>query len=296
MTTASMTSTNGRLFERSHGRNDRAGFHRAGDTRALSRYAMSVIPVRRRCLTWATALKPVQRRILYTMYHDLGLDVRGPAPEVREDRRRRHRQLPPSQRRRGLRGPGPHGPELVLREPLVHPQGNFGSVGGDEPAARTLHRGEVDGHRLGPHGGAARQHGRNAGQLRQHAPGTRSAAGPVPEPARQWSVRHRRRVATTSRRTTWAKWSALALLLIADPEATTASLLDRVKGPDFPLGGEDPLDRATLRRIYEDGTGTIKVQGNGGWRPRRRRQQIVDVLDPRTASTRESWRPTLGRF
>ena len=49
--------------------------------------------------------------------------------------------------------------------------------------------------------------------------------------------------------------------LIDDPEATPAQLLDRVKGPDFPLGGKVVTDRATLRKIYEDGTGSIKVQG-----------------------------------
>ena len=49
--------------------------------------------------------------------------------------------------------------------------------------------------------------------------------------------------------------------LIDNPEATTAQLLDTVKGPDFPLGGKVVTDRATLRKIYEEGTGSIKVQG-----------------------------------
>src|SRR5204863_37635 len=48
--------------------------------------------------------------------------------------------------------------------------------------------------------------------------------------------------------------------LIDNPDATTAVLLDRVKGPDFPLGGKVITDRATLRKIYEDGSGSIKVQ------------------------------------
>src|SRR5439155_69916 len=49
--------------------------------------------------------------------------------------------------------------------------------------------------------------------------------------------------------------------LIDNPDASTAQLMDRVKGPDFPLGGKIIADRATLRRIYEEGQGTIKVQG-----------------------------------
>src|SRR5579871_3741165 len=56
--------------------------------------------------------------------------------------------------------------------------------------------------------------------------------------------------------------------LIDNPDATTAQLLDRVKGPDFPLGGKVVTDRATLRKIYEEGTGSIKVQAE--WQPEKR--------------------------
>src|SRR4029077_7480780 len=49
--------------------------------------------------------------------------------------------------------------------------------------------------------------------------------------------------------------------LIENADATTAQLLDKIKGPDFPLGGKVVTDRTTLRKIYEDGVGSIKVQG-----------------------------------
>jgi DNA gyrase subunit A len=49
--------------------------------------------------------------------------------------------------------------------------------------------------------------------------------------------------------------------LIENPEASTALLLDRLKGPDFPLSGKIITDRTSLRKIYEEGTGSIKVQG-----------------------------------
>ena len=42
--------------------------------------------------------------------------------------------------------------------------------------------------------------------------------------------------------------------LIENPDASVAQLLDRVKGPDFPLGGKIITDRTTLRKIYEEGT------------------------------------------
>src|SRR5437667_405884 len=48
--------------------------------------------------------------------------------------------------------------------------------------------------------------------------------------------------------------------LIEDSGASTAELLQKVKGPDFPLGGKIVTDRTTLRHIYEEGQGSIKVQ------------------------------------
>jgi DNA gyrase subunit A len=51
-----------------------------------------------------------------------------------------------------------------------------------------------------------------------------------------------------------------AMLLIDNPEATTAQLMEKIKGPDFPLGGKIITDRATLRHIYDEGHGTIKIQ------------------------------------
>src|SRR5262249_54797179 len=55
----------------------------------------------------------------------------------------------------------------------------------------------------------------------------------------------------------------------------TAQLLDKVKGHDFPLGGKVITDRTTLRKIYEDGTGSIKVQGEWKLDEQGRRRQII---------------------
>src|SRR5206468_3459950 len=62
--------------------------------------------------------------------------------------------------------------------------------------------------------------------------------------------------------------------LIDDPEATTAVLLDKVKGPDFPLGGKIVTDRPTLRKIYEEGAGSIKVQAEWKLEEAGKRRQI----------------------
>ena len=97
-------------------------------------YAMSVITSR--ALPDARdGLKPVQRRILYTMFHDLSLHPSGrfkkSAAVVGDVMGKYH----------------PHGDQSIydalvrmaqtfsLRYPLVTPQGNFGSLDGDPPAA-----------------------------------------------------------------------------------------------------------------------------------------------------------------
>src|SRR5215468_696092 len=98
------------------------------------KYAMSVITARA-LPDVRDGLKPVQRRILYTMYHDLRLTFDGRprkcAKIVGDVTGNYH----------------PHGTsaayealvrmaqDWVLRAPLVQGQGNFGSVDGDTPAA-----------------------------------------------------------------------------------------------------------------------------------------------------------------
>src|SRR5689334_21782112 len=96
-------------------------------------YALSVITSR----AWPDirdGLKPVQRRILYPMYHDLALTFDG--------RPRKCAKIVGDV----IRNYHPHGDDAayealvrmaqdwILRAPLVHGQGNFGSVDGDTPA------------------------------------------------------------------------------------------------------------------------------------------------------------------
>ncbi len=69
-------------------------------------------------------------------------------------------------------------------------------------------------------------------------------------------------------------------MLIDNPEATTATLLDKVKGPDFPLGGKIVTDRPTLRKTYEDGQGSIKVQAEWKLEETGRKRNIVITSIP----------------
>ena len=50
------------------------------------------------------------------------------------------------------------------------------------------------------------------------------------------------------------------LLLLQRPEATTADLMERVQGPDFPTGGVIVEPRASLLETYETGRGGVRVR------------------------------------
>ena len=49
-----------------------------------------------------------------------------------------------------------------------------------------------------------------------------------------------------------------------------------VKGPDFPLGGKIIADRAALRKIYEDGEGSIKVQAE--WKLEKADSKVPQIV------------------
>jgi DNA gyrase subunit A len=53
-----------------------------------------------------------------------------------------------------------------------------------------------------------------------------------------------------------------------------------LKGPDFPLGGRVVTDRATLRKIYEDGQGSIKVQAEWKEETHSKKQFIIVTSIP----------------
>ncbi|HEY1191446.1 MAG TPA: DNA topoisomerase (ATP-hydrolyzing), partial [Gemmata sp.] len=222
-------------------------------------YAMSV--VKGRALPDVRdGLKPVQRRILYAMFHDLKLTVDKKALKcakiVGEVMGNYH----------------PHGDSAlyealvrmsqnwVLRVPLVYGQGNFGSVDGDPPAAYRYTEAKL-----------SRQAELLLDELGQETvdsnasyDGTRSEPAVLPAQFPNLLVNGTAGIAvgmaTQIPPHNLGEVLKACVLLIDNPDATVANLLDKIKGPDFPLGGKILADRAALRRIYEEGTGTIKVQ------------------------------------
>ncbi|MCA9683385.1 MAG: DNA topoisomerase, partial [Myxococcales bacterium] len=53
-----------------------------------------------------------------------------------------------------------------------------------------------------------------------------------------------------------------SLQLIDEPDATVAKLMAKLKGPDFPTGGQLVASRSELREAYEQGRGTFKLRGS----------------------------------
>src|SRR5262245_7429254 len=243
------------------------------------RYAVSVITARA-LPDVRDGLKPVQRRILYTMYQDLHLAADGRprkcAKIVGEVMGNYH----------------PHGDaaiydalvrlaqDFVMRVPLVDGQGNFGSVDGDPPAAGRYTEAKLA--PLADHLMA---------ELRQRTVDLRpnydaSRQEPVVLPARYPNLLVNGSsgiavgMATNIPPHNLNSVIDAAVLLIDEPQASTAQLLDRIKGPDFPLGGKVVTDRTALRKIYEEGQGSIKVQGEWKTETASRREQIVITSIP----------------
>lgn len=226
-------------------------------------YALSVI-TSRALPDVRDGLKPVQRRILYAMQQE----------GYRADSRPRKCVGVTGEVTKSYH---PHGDQAVyealvrmaqdftLRYPLVHGEGNFGSVDGDGPAAQRYtecklmplaeelmaeitqktvdFRPNFDGEKTEPVVLPARFPGLLANGSQGIAVGM--AANIPPHNI--------------------GELIKATLLLIDQPDVSTANLVNLrrgpIKGPDFPLGGRMVIDQKTLVQIYETGHGGIRVQG-----------------------------------
>ena len=242
-------------------------------------YALSVI-TSRALPDVRDGLKPVQRRILYTMYHDLHLTFDGRprkcAKIVGDVTGNYH----------------PHGDDAAYEPWCAWPRtwscacrwsraGQF-RLRGRRPACRPpLHRGQAD-------RGVAE---RLMSELRQQTVSMRpnydnTREEPVVLPAQFPNLLVNGAsgiavgMATNIPPHNLGEVVKACVHLIDNPEATTAQLLDKIKGPDFPLGGKVVTDRATLRKIYEEGTGSIKVQGEWKLEEQGKRRQNRHHVDP----------------
>src|SRR5437868_2715404 len=242
-------------------------------------YALSVI-TSRALPDVRDGLKPVQRRILYTMYHELHLHFEGrPAKCARicgDVTGKYH----------------PHGDEavydalvrmgqdFVMREVLVQKQGNFGSVDGDPPAAKRYTEAKLAA--IADH--LMSELRQRTVDMRPNYDGTREEPIVLPAQFPNLLVNGASGIAvgmaTNIPPHNLGDVISACVYLIEHRDASVAHLLDRLKGTDIPLGGKIITDRRTLRKIYEDGTGTIKVQGEWKLEHTKKGEQIAITSIP----------------
>jgi DNA gyrase subunit A len=247
--------------------------HVAARERYLA-YALSVV-TSRALPDVRDGLKPVQRRILFTMFHELSLHPSGRyrkcAAVVGDVMGKYH----------------PHGDQAIydalvrmaqdftLRATLVDGQGNFGSLDGDKAAAmrytecrltalaeelltelkkRTVdYRPNYDGQRFEPIVLPAQFPHLLINGCEGIAVGMATRIPPH----------------------NLGEIIDATVALIDDPSLNTQQLMEYVKGPDFPTAGQILSDTADIASIYETGQGTLRVRAQYELEREGRRKLIV---------------------
>src|SRR5918998_556120 len=239
-------------------------------------YAMSVI-VGRALPDVRDGLKPVHRRILYSMY-DSGLQPN-----------RAHRKC--ANVVGGVMGNyHPHGDSAIydalvrlgqdfaMRYPLIDPQGNFGSIDNDSPAAmrytearlsrlatEMLRDIDADTVEFGPNYDESRQEplvlpSRFPNLLVNGASGI--AVG----------------MATNIPPHNLPEAIDATIAYIDDPQIDVGGLMKHIKGPDFPTGGII-VGRGGIREAYESGRGRVVVRGKAHIEPMERGKERIIVTE-----------------
>ena len=238
-------------------------------------YAMSVI-MSRALPDVRDGLKPVQRRILYAMYANLHLTADSKTlkcAKITGDTMGDYH---------------PHGEgaiydamvrmaqNFMLRYPLVHGQGNFGSIMGLPAAAHRYTEAKLT--QIAEH--LLQELKFQTVEMRLNYDGRVSE--PVVLPARFPNLLVNGAsgiavgMATNIPPHNLGEVIQACIHLIENKDAETKDLLKYIKGPDFPLGGRMVTDRKDLRAIYEEGRGAIKVRGE--WTIEKNKKNDDDAL------------------
>ncbi len=241
------------------GGEERVPLHEAAQTRYLN-YALSVI-TSRALPDVRDGLKPVQRRILYTMWQqNLTADAkhRKCAKVVGDVMGNYH----------------PHGDAALyetlvrmaqpfsLRYPLIDGSGNFGSLDGDNAAAMRYTECRLA--RLSDE--LLTEIDQDTVEFRPNYDGTREE--PVVLPARLPNLLINGSTGIAVGMATnipphnlGEVCTALVKMIDADLELSSAQLCKYVKGPDFPTGGQLMNTPQEIRDLYKIGSGTIRIRG-----------------------------------
>jgi DNA gyrase subunit A len=231
--------------------------HEAAQARYLN-YALSVI-TSRALPDVRDGLKPVQRRILYTMWQqNLTADTkhRKCAKVVGDVMGNYH----------------PHGDAAIyetlvrmaqsfsLRVPLIDGSGNFGSLDGDAPAAMRYTECRLA--RVADE--MLQEIEQQTVTFRPNYDGTRTE--PVVLPARipnllvNGATGIAVGMATNIPPHNLSEVCAALIKLLDNQELSSAQLARTIKGPDFPTGGHILNSPQELRDIYKAGQGTIRMR------------------------------------
>lgn len=221
-------------------------------------YAMSVI-VARALPDVRDGLKPVHRRVLYSMHEEgltHGAKFRKSATVVGSTLGRYH----------------PHGDMAVydslvrlaqgftMRYPLIQGQGNFGSIDNDPAAAPRYTECRMS--RLGEE--MLRDIAKDTVDFMENYDGTRKEPTVLPSPIPQLllngTVGIAVGMATTIPPHNLTELMDALVFLIDNPDATTEDLFQYVKGPDFP-GGGIIYNKKEILEAYSQGKGPITMRG-----------------------------------
>ncbi len=240
-------------------------------------YAMSVI-VARAIPDVRDGLKPVHRRILYTMKeegYDWNRAYRKSARIVGDVMGKYH----------------PHGGDAIydamvrmaqdfsMRLPLVDGQGNFGSMDGDPPAAMRYTEARLD---RAASDGLLEDIDRDTVEFQPNYDETTKE--PVVLPARIPNLLVNGAggiavgMATNIPTHNLGEVIDACLALIDDPEISIDQLIEIVPGPDFPTGALI-LGRAGIREAYHTGRGSVVMRGRTHMEPAAKERQAIVITE-----------------
>ncbi|MET0511159.1 MAG: DNA gyrase subunit A [Thermoleophilaceae bacterium] len=239
-------------------------------------YAMSVI-VGRALPDVRDGLKPVHRRVLFSM-HEAGLQPNRPF-------------------RKASRVVGdvmgqfhPHGDSAIydtlvrlgqnfaMRYPLVEPQGNFGSIDNDPPAAMRYTEARLS---------------RLATEMLRDIDADTVAFGPNYDESRQEPLVLPSRfpnllvngasgiavgMATNIPPHNLREAIDATIAYIDDPQIDVTGLMKHIKGPDFPTGGII-VGHTGIREAYDTGRGRVLVRGKAHVEPMERGKERIVVTE-----------------
>jgi DNA gyrase subunit A len=256
------------------GTDDQIALHEAAQARYLN-YALSVI-TSRALPDVRDGLKPVQRRILYTMWQqNLTADVkhRKCAKVVGDVMGSYH----------------PHGDAALyetlvrmaqsfsLRYPLVDGSGNFGSLDGDSAAAMRYTECRLA--RLSDE--MLSEIEQTTVHFRPNYDGTKTE--PVVLPARLPNLLVNGTtgiavgMATNIPPHNLGEVCTALVKLLDNEDISIAQLCRSIKGPDFPTGGQILNSGEELREIYKTGSGSIRLRGTWDIGPETRSTRTIYV-------------------